>query len=543
MQVCPGLGAAVRRRPRRGERPGRVPQLRLDRPGRSRPTTRATGPADSTDNPGTRPESVPTTRLPARPDSRHPPGGSMLRPARFAWPSASSRPYVRPCAGRDRPAQRDRPPTRAACYPTGLRGYGDGELGCPPLRHSTTPTRRRATARVVAYFPTDQDGPLRARHHRPGHSRMRLAAGGAGPVTSAATPGTSSSSSSNGPGARSADRCRRSDEKVRSRGMIYRARSESTCVIVDRCEDDGDVPTPDGQKALVAATVFRANRGLSPSVNAVSETLLPPMDEAYDGVDQVILAGNQLLTTRPVATPCGSGSGTGAYLWVMLDLVDPRLGRRSPRRRRRHSLRGPGRPDDRADRSGTGRRRKSAPTPDFDQPVDLVRVELADRDRVLHTVNGWPASFLRPFGRGRILFTTLGVEAWHRPRTARDGRSPVRHLPRPAGRPGRVRRVRVRTQKVPGSSQVHPGRPPADADGGDRVRDRQSRDRGTPTWVGSWWRSFSSRSACAGRGGGTRSVWRPRRCHPWGRCIRRDRRARPPGGARRPRGRSRLSKP
>lgn len=56
---------------------------------------------------------------------------------------------------------------------------------------------------------------------------------------------------------------------------------------------------------------------------------------------------------------------------------------------------------------------------EFDYPVEHVRV-LADGVEVVHEVNGWPASFAKTIGRGRILFTTMGNPAWIRERTDDD---------------------------------------------------------------------------------------------------------------------------
>jgi hypothetical protein len=70
----------------------------------------------------------------------------------------------------------------------------------------------------------------------------------------------------------------------------------------------------------------------------------------------------------------------------------------------------------------------------LEDPVDLVRVALPGDARVIHTANGWPASFTRPLGRGLVMFTTLGGPGWHRPRTDRDRPSPfagARELPIP----------------------------------------------------------------------------------------------------------------
>jgi hypothetical protein len=66
---------------------------------------------------------------------------------------------------------------------------------------------------------------------------------------------------------------------------------------------------------------------------------------------------------------------------------------------------------------------------ELEKPVDFVRVALAAEDKLLHTVNGWPASFVREMGRGKVLFTTIGARAWFRPRTSEDPRSPFSAYP------------------------------------------------------------------------------------------------------------------
>ena len=43
-----------------------------------------------------------------------------------------------------------------------------------------------------------------------------------------------------------------------------------------------------------------------------------------------------------------------------------------------------------------------------DRPVEFVRVLLPARERVAHTIDGWPAWFTRRVGRGKVVFSTLG---------------------------------------------------------------------------------------------------------------------------------------
>jgi hypothetical protein len=46
-----------------------------------------------------------------------------------------------------------------------------------------------------------------------------------------------------------------------------------------------------------------------------------------------------------------------------------------------------------------------------ESPVEMVRV-LADVDDISCRVDGWPAAFWQPFGRGEILFTTVAARGW-----------------------------------------------------------------------------------------------------------------------------------
>jgi hypothetical protein len=61
---------------------------------------------------------------------------------------------------------------------------------------------------------------------------------------------------------------------------------------------------------------------------------------------------------------------------------------------------------------------------EFEQPVPFVRVALDGSENVLFEVDGWPAAFTKTVGKGKVLFTTLGADAWHRPRLPREPRAP-----------------------------------------------------------------------------------------------------------------------
>jgi len=78
----------------------------------------------------------------------------------------------------------------------------------------------------------------------------------------------------------------------------------------------------------------------------------------------------------------------------------------------------------RIDRSIQGSADSESTIREFEKPVDFTRVEPGPQFTVLHRVNGWPASFVRSVGQGKLLVTTLGARAWCRPRTDEDPESP-----------------------------------------------------------------------------------------------------------------------
>jgi hypothetical protein len=218
-------------------------------------------------------------------------------------------------------------------------------------------------------------------------------------------------------------------EQMRNRAIPYKKREPSTAVLTD--EFVTDTPDPDvldrkasaAARAVELARAFRAARGLSETVTAVIDRLLPPTPGALAGIDQFVLAGNRLAADPLGARTLREWVQGGGALWVLLDRVEPAtvaavLG------------------DDLgfgvADRTSVttvrlaGRDGRAEPARSFDHPVAFVRVVPAAADTVLVEADGWPAAFARPLGRGKVVFTTLGERAWHRPRLA----------PRARNRPG-----------------------------------------------------------------------------------------------------------
>jgi hypothetical protein len=196
--------------------------------------------------------------------------------------------------------------------------------------------------------------------------------------------------------------------KIRSRLVRFRPRVPTTALLID--EPGPMVPgSPAGETAAFVNQV-RAAAALPEGLSVPPAEPLPPTPEAFAGVDHVVVAGNRLSADPAGRWALRQWVEQGGRLWVMLDRVDPEA--IAP-------LLGDAVPFQVVDRivltsvklyrGGTEPGGAGRP---FDRPVDLVRVIPADTDRVIVSVNGWPAAFARTVGRGRIMFTTLGAEAW-----------------------------------------------------------------------------------------------------------------------------------
>ncbi|WP_020469584.1 hypothetical protein [Zavarzinella formosa] len=213
------------------------------------------------------------------------------------------------------------------------------------------------------------------------------------------------------------------EERIRSRGVLYRRREQATALMADVEAFEPGVPA----ELLALARLPRAG-SLSEHINIVHDGPLPLSAEALDGVDVFILAGNRLAADPPGRAALRRWVEQGGRLWVMLDKVDSevaapilgddfeigvvdRVGLTTI------PLHGP--PDG----------PKPDPPQEVEQPVAFVRVVPSASDRVFATVDGWPAAFTRRVGRGKVLFTTLGSRGWSRPRPAQDKKSPFSAIP------------------------------------------------------------------------------------------------------------------
>jgi hypothetical protein len=246
----------------------------------------------------------------------------------------------------------------------------------------------------------------------------------------------------------------RGGERIRSRGVLYKKREPFTAILRDEKVPQGlvfgQLPQPDSKadEALAFVRTFRFARKLSEFVQLVHSDSLPATAEAFDGVDHLVLASG-----RTASDPAGMRAlrhwlQRGGRLWVMLDLVEPEalapllgdsldfqvVDRVSLTKFKIETTAGPvvsaQGPGGKPNAEGLAPRQETS-VQEHERPVDFVRVLLPLQERPRHTVNGWPAWFTRPVGRGKVVFTTLGPRGWFRPRARTDPRSPHESFPSP----------------------------------------------------------------------------------------------------------------
>ncbi len=176
--------------------------------------------------------------------------------------------------------------------------------------------------------------------------------------------------------------------------------------------DEADRETHD------AIAAMRQSRDL-PIMAPTFRDPMPPTLETLDALDHLVVADDSLPQDPAALVAVRRWLHGGGRMWVLLDRVQPStvaaiLGDAM----RVHPVDRVGLTDVRIEGPGD-ERAEERQVRHFEDPVDLVRVVGADLVPT-HRVNGWPASFWQPAGRGRVLFTTLGARAWVRERRAGD---------------------------------------------------------------------------------------------------------------------------
>jgi hypothetical protein len=225
------------------------------------------------------------------------------------------------------------------------------------------------------------------------------------------------------------------DPPLGSHLIPFEIRHQLTTLMLDSDISDGS-QTPTPPEKLEAAEhlrdlihSMRHEVGMSPRINSVRERFLPPIAEAYEGIDQFVLASDRLVADVDGQRGLRAWLENGGHLWIPLDWVEQGtvttllgdlLNLQIVDRTSLTSVRfemGPGNPY-----------LIKPETREYEEPVPFVRV-LAPQQQVYYTVEGWPAAFVTQVGKGRVLFTTLGARAWVRPRTKADPESRYQDLP------------------------------------------------------------------------------------------------------------------
>ncbi|MGE0374486.1 MAG: hypothetical protein AB7I48_05630 [Planctomycetaceae bacterium] len=163
----------------------------------------------------------------------------------------------------------------------------------------------------------------------------------------------------------------------------------------------------------------RLEQGLPYNYVELDESLPPGGEESLAAFDQFVVADSRILDDLGAVHALRRWLYGGGRLWVMLDRVDVQL---------LEALLGDQWTSSVIDRVGLtsvqlevgpGQPPNDEQRREFDRPVDLVRM-LADGVETAYTTGGWPAAVWKPCGEGMLLVTTLGADAWVRPRLPTD---------------------------------------------------------------------------------------------------------------------------
>lgn len=228
----------------------------------------------------------------------------------------------------------------------------------------------------------------------------------------------------------------RGEERIRTRDTTYLKREPYTAIVADDEEVPGDghgeLPRPatPNEEVMHLVRTARTLSALPPSAPVVLGQL-PATPEAFDGIDQLVLASNRLADDPPAQRAVRRWLQGGGTLWVMLDRVAPETV--AP-------LLGDALDFTVIDRGSlvkfqvdgpAGRPGSSATMLEHDRPVDFVRVLTPADEQPRFTLDGWPVWLVRTVGRGKVVLTTLAPRGWvrFRPPGSRPARPPAR-LPR-----------------------------------------------------------------------------------------------------------------
>lgn len=145
----------------------------------------------------------------------------------------------------------------------------------------------------------------------------------------------------------------------------------------------------------------------------LGDQFLPPYAHAYDGLDQLVICTDRILTDSACLPAIRGWIARGGHVWFMLDRVRPETVT---------SLLGNAVPFEVVDRVELTQFMLHTPSAEMrgenpverwqsERAVDFVRV-LVDSATMHSRIDDWPAAFSIPFGTGEVYFTTLGARGW-----------------------------------------------------------------------------------------------------------------------------------
>jgi hypothetical protein len=165
-------------------------------------------------------------------------------------------------------------------------------------------------------------------------------------------------------------------------------------------------------EAANAAIAARLAGSHTRRINEVSRTLMPDLALSLESMDQLVLSNSTLFSDAATLAAVRQWLFGGGTLWIMLD----RTGVAEVGELLGHDWHCSevGRVDlNEFELQPQFSTLESGGKREFEEPVEFVRVMLEDA-RVLYRIEGWPAAFVQNFGRGRVIFTTLGAAGWTR---------------------------------------------------------------------------------------------------------------------------------
>ena len=171
------------------------------------------------------------------------------------------------------------------------------------------------------------------------------------------------------------------------------------------------------------ARVLHVATGNSKKVTELDVSEVPDMIGGLDVIDRIVLASDQIATCPTKLNCLREWVEQGGQLWINLTQVDVSTVK---------ALFGDTISLQVVDRTSltsvplvqSGLDPANATAREFDYPAALVRT-LVDDVRIVHEVDGWPASFVCEIGRGRVACVTMDNRIWMRLRTPADEAVPA----------------------------------------------------------------------------------------------------------------------